>query len=104
MSNAFCLADNPKSDLKVGDTVVHNMNDGCKPLAEVVYIGSQHFEKVLSYQGEYLEIDKNQILICECRTLGCNGKFPAFNRRQYFSFQEIIFPAIWFVQLINSLG
>jgi hypothetical protein len=68
-----------KIDLKVGDTVLHKVSDDFQSLAEVAFIGKVTTEIILSFQGGYVECDKNQVLICECKTLGCNGAhFPGY--------------------------
>lgn len=69
----FILANDPKTDVKVGDLVLHEMNDGFKSVAEVSFIGTTTSEIVMSYHGGLSEVDKAQVLSCDCRPLGCNG-------------------------------
>ncbi|KAI6175045.1 [histone H3]-trimethyl-L-lysine(9) demethylase [Aphelenchoides bicaudatus] len=75
----FDLSNDPKTDLKVGDSVVHKLNDEVHSLAEIVFIGKVNMEIILSFHGGYMECDKKQILECECKSLGCNGShFPGY--------------------------
>jgi hypothetical protein len=67
------LASEPKLELKVGDIVLHKVDDKKQSLAEISFIGKITSEIVLSFQGGYMDCDKNQILTCECKSLGCNG-------------------------------
>jgi hypothetical protein len=53
--------------------------DGNLSLAEVNFVGPIEKEIVASFQGGYMEVDKQQVLVCECRALGCNGEhFPGY--------------------------